>query len=991
VARRERGEENSEEWMSDPHQTNCTLLVEVLAAGRGLRRVRPTHSKASEGVPGHALFFEPAPAVTMESDASGGAAGREPDLMGRTFQITAWTILVAVLAPWIAGNRAAGDPDSAPKPVPGGLLWSLKPLRKPALPEVRETGWPRNPLDRFVLARLEAKGLRPSPEAGRAVLIRRLSFDLLGLPPAPEEIETFVNDGSAGAYSALVERLLASPRYGERWARHWLDLARYTESQGFEYDRLRQNGWHYRDYVIQSFNEDKPYDRFVREQIAGDVLEPVTSAGIIATSFLVCGPWDEAGNSQANQTQRAITREEEMEDLVSVVSQTFLGMTVNCARCHAHKFDPIPQEDYYRMRSVFDGVHHGENPIAPPAELRAQAQRAAALAEEIAGIERQIEELEGAARSRFLQRRKQPTAAERQRPAPLSRWSCEPGAKVSGSLEGELHGGASLAGGRLILDGKDGYLESQPLPRDLAEKTLEVWLSLPTLEQGGGGAITIQSRDGGVFDSIVFAERQPRRWIAGSSGYARTRDLSAPEETARAGELIHLAVVYQKDGTIEVYRNGRPHGEPYRPGSPLQTYRKGDARVLLGMRHTGGARPFLKAEIAEAALYDRPLSAAEVAASFETSRWSVKEEEMVAALSAEERGRREALLPRLERVRAERGGLPAVKVSYCGIRKEPAPARRLNRGDVGSPAEEVAPGALSAVSEPPADFGLPPGAPEAMRRIKLAEWITDPRNPLTARVMVNRIWQYHFGQGIVATPSDFGSSGKGPSHPELLDWLAAAFIEDGFSVKALHRRIVGSAAYRQASSFEESAASVDAEDSLLWRFPPRRLEGEEVRDAMLFASGELNLEMGGPSFRPFEVENHGSDFYILKDRSEPPFNRRTIYRMNVNSGKSPLLDAFDCPDPSVKTPSRRVTTTPLQALALMNNPFVQRQASRLAERTLRECGGDPRPAARSLFRRALGRDPSPEEAEEALSQAREHGMESVAWVLFNSTEFLHVD
>ncbi|MCH2581756.1 MAG: DUF1549 domain-containing protein, partial [Planctomycetes bacterium] len=294
---------------------------------------------------------------------------------------------VGALRAWIA--QGAVWPED---PAGSGRIesdhWSLKPVKKPAPPAVKGADWVRNPIDAFVLARLQEKGLKPSPLADRATLIRRLNFTLLGLPPTPAEVKAFVDDKDPGAYSTLDERLLASPRYGEHWGRHWLDVARYTESQGFEYDRLRNNAWHYRDYVIRSFNSDKPYDRFMMEQVAGDVLKPVMSDGIIATSMLVCGPYDQAGNSQRNQTQRMKTREEEMEDLVSCVTQGFLGMTVNCARCHAHKFDPIPQTDYYRIKSVFDGVFHGERDFGSQAEREARQKKVSALNAKIAELDK---------------------------------------------------------------------------------------------------------------------------------------------------------------------------------------------------------------------------------------------------------------------------------------------------------------------------------------------------------------------------------------------------------------------------------------------------------------------------------------------------------------------------------------------------------------------------------------------------------------------------
>ena len=615
--------------------------------------------------------------------------GRNPDdvMPPKGERLTAEQI--ALLRRWI--DEGADWPDDG-RP-PRSEHWSLQPLKLPAVPALTGVG---TEIDAFVQAKLSAPGMALSPPTDRATLIRRVTFDLTGLPPTPAEIDAFIAEESPRAYETLVERLLASPGYGERWGRHWLDVARYTESQGFEYDRLRDNAWHYRDYVIKSFNDDKPYDRFVREQVAGDVLEPLTDDGLVGPSLLVCGPWDAAGNIQKNAAQKMITREDELEDLISVVGQTFLGLTINCARCHSHKFDPIPQDEYYRIKSVFEGVKHGERPIGP------------------------------------------------------------------------------------------------------------------------------------------------------------------------------------------------------------------------------------------------------------------------------------------------------ASVSYVGTRVQPAPTRRLKRGEVTSPAEVVSPGALSAIVDLDADFGLAADAPEAQRRVKFADWLGDPRNPLPARVMANRVWHWHFGQGIVSSPNDFGASGVRPTHPELLDWLAAKFIESGWSVKALHRLIVNSATYRQSSALNEKAAEGDADNQLLWRFTPRRLEAEAVRDAMLAVSGQLNPAMGGPSFRPFTITEFNAAFYHLVDRAEPEFNRRTVYRANVNSGKDALLDAFDCPDPSVKTPRRGVTTTPLQALELMNNSFVQRQAKCLAERAMTSANDDLNAAIRTAYRLALGRPPSSVEADRAAAAANERGLASVCWALLNSTEFLYV-
>ncbi len=892
------------------------------------------------------------------------------------FQNPAW-LRTAALGVLLSTAPVIAEPETATQTRDH---WSLRPIQRPALPSGG------HPVDAFVRAGLRTKELAPNPPAASRDLIRRLCFDLIGLPPTPEELAAFERDPATDRYEKLVERLLASPRYGERWARHWLDVVRYTESQGFEYDRPRDHAWPYRDYVIASFNADKPYDRFMREQLAGDVLEPVTGEGIVATSLLVSGPWDQAGNGQANAIQRAITREEEMEDLVSVVGQTFLGLTVNCARCHDHKFDPIPAADYYRVKAVFDGVKHGERSIEGAAETKARDERRTRLKRRLAEAQAVVAALE--AEGAKLAAAKRPNAPQAPGPDAFVRWTFN--GVPSTVMPGELKDGAAITDGRLQLPKAGAYFKSAPLPRDIREKTLEAWVSLADLEQGGGAAISLESTGGVPFDAIVFGERQARKWMAGSEGFARTRNLDAPEETAAPGALIHVAAVYSADHRVALYRNGEPYGAPYAAG-PLVTFKAGAAHIALGRRHQGGGRPWLTGALQQAALYDRALSAEEVAASFRAGGFSLPQAEILASLSVAQRATRDEALASMVKARA--GIAEADKpgaVAYAGKREQPAPTKALKRGDVKSPGDVVAPSGLSAVTAVNADLGLAADAPEAQRRLKFADWLADAHNPLPARVMANRVWQFHFGQGLVTTPSDFGVSGAKPSHPELLDWLASEFIASGWSLKSLHRLIVTSATYRQSSEFHADAAAVDADNALLWRFPPRRLEAEAVRDAMLAVSGQLNPQLGGPSYRPFTTTDFNATFYHPVDRAEPEFNRRTVYRMNINSGKEPLLDAFDCPDPSVKTPRRGVTTTPLQALGLMNSSFVQRQAAALAARALQLANNEPTLAVSQAWQLALGRPATGAELQQAKAAARDRGLANVCWVLLNSTEFVYV-
>ncbi len=871
--------------------------------------------------------------------------------------------------------------------------WSLQKLKRPEPPTVKNKDWVRNPIDAFVLAGLESRGLRPTPPADKATLLRRVTFDLIGLPPTPEETDAFLKDDAPDSYEKVVDRLLASPNYGERWARHWLDVARFSESHGFEYDRIRDNAWRYRDYVIQAFNDDKPYPQFVKEQIAGDVLEPVTADGIVATGFLTAGPWDEAGNGSVSTLLKAKIREEELEDILGTVGQTCLGMTVNCARCHDHKFDPIKQTDYYRLKAVFEGVRYGNRPILTPDEMRRRDEEIARTNKHIDEIAGRLAVLEQTGRDKVLHGQAPPMPADGP-PKPIARWTFDVDAKdVIGGLHGTLMGGAVVENGRLKLSGKGAFLQTAPLPREVHEKTLEAWVSPADLTQRGGGVLSVETKGGRFFDAIVYGERVAGRWQAGSDFFHRTKDLEGPAEAAKPGELVHVAVVYAADNTVAVYRDGEPYAPPYTPQgdeATLQTFPAGDAHVLIGLRHTGAGNGFFAGEIAEARLYDRALSAAEVAASFKTGVVKVPIERILDALPPDQREEHDRLAQEVGRLRDSLKTLQAPPSAWCAVSSTPPPTFLLKRGDVEKPGEQVTAGGLSVIQTPSPDFGLAADPPEGKRRLALAEWISDPENPLTARVMVNRLWEHHFGRGIAATPNDFGFNGERPTHPELLDWLASEFIARGWSVKKAQKLIVMSATYRQGAAFSKQAAELDADDRFLWRFAPQRLEGEAVRDAMLAVSGKLNPQVGGPSFRPFTVTTFNSNFYTLTDSAEPDFNRRTVYRINVQSAKSPLLEAFDCPDPSTKTPRRAVTTTPLQALALMNNSFVLRQARSFGERVRKEAGDDPEAQVRRAYRLAFGRPPTKEEAGRAAALVREQGAEIFCWVLLNASEFLYV-
>ncbi|MBM3784729.1 MAG: DUF1553 domain-containing protein [Acidobacteria bacterium] len=688
--------------------------------------------------------------------------------------------------------------------------WSFQPLRTSA----------GHGIDEFVRGTLQAKGIAPSKEADRRTLVRRLTFDLHGLPPTPAQIRAFLDDPAPGAYERLVDRLLAAPQYGERWARHWLDVIHYGESHGYDKDKPRLNAWPYRDYVIQSLNHDKPYALFVKEQIAGDVLYPESAEAKIATGFLAAGPWDFVGHQELKEGtfDKDNTRTLDRDDVVAQVMSTFTSVTAHCARCHDHKFDPIPQKDYYNLQAVFAGIDRADQPFDDDPAV--YSRRRALLA-----------------RKREVQRRLQP-----------------------------------------LLD----QVERASNPEIVA--------------------LDISIQDASLLITHMGTPKTP----------------AEAEEKARL-EARRIADRKRREEIVN---------------------------TLIGAEVFAGTDR-IKAEMA-------PIDA---------------------ALAA----------------------LPAPRLVYAGANffqragnfrppLEPRPVHVLARGNVRAAGEPAQAGALSVLRLP---FSASDGASEGARRGSLAEWITHRENVLTWRSVVNRVWQYHFGTGLVESSNDFGRMGAKPSHPELLDWLALWFRDEARgSLKQLHRLIVTSATYRQSSAHREEAAKIDADNKLLWRMNRMRVDAEAVRDAMLLAAGKLDPAMGGPSVRMFLFKDDHSPVYDYAGFApdSPGAYRRSIYRFIVRSVPDPFMDRLDCPDPSILTPKRSTTITAIQALALWNNAFVLRMAEHFAERVQ----GAPQPIELAYWH-ALGRPPSPGEANRHAAYVREHGLANFARVLFNANEFLFVD
>jgi hypothetical protein len=892
----------------------------------------------------------------------------------------------AILKAWIASGAAWGadpiDPFRVTTSKRAGYdWWALQPVKRQLPPTVKDKAWPRNPIDHFILAKLEAEGLTPSPEAASRTLVRRLHFDMTGLPPATKDLD---DDPKA-----VVDRLLASPHYGERWARHWLDVVRFGESHGFEHDELRKNAWPYRDWVIDAFNKDMPFNEFARLQIAGDAFSKDDPSALVATGFLVAGGYDSVGQGQQSAAMKAVVRQDELEDIVGAIGQTYLGLTVQCARCHDHKFDPVRTEEYYRLTAAVAGVRHGERDVTTPAARLAfeKKQREAQVA--IAAMQAELAVLEKPFRAKALADRKKGAGRDPVKlPNAVARWDFTKGGKDEvGGLEVKLHDGAKLGPDGLLLPGGKSYASTPPIAKATRARTLVATVKLSDITQRGGAAISLQTPDGATFDAIVFGEREPGRWIAGSNFFVRTQDFGGPAETET--KPVHVAITYHADGTIAAYRNGAVYGKPYKVKAQ-QAFEANQAMLLFGLRHApaGGAK-HLAGTLLRAELYDRALTPEEVAASAGIASDYVTEEELARHLDAETKAKRAGLLARIAGAIANQPTPPTGK-AYAVAPRTPDKTHLLIRGNPAQLGASLSPGGVASLKLP-ADFGADT-ASDAERRVKLAEWITDAKNPLFARVAVNRLWHYHFGAGLVDTPSDFGFNGGRPSHPELLDWLADEFVRSGYCVKQVHRLIVDSATYRQSSRFRADAAKLDAGNRWLWRKSPSRLEAEALRDSILAVAGELNLQRGGPGYQDFKLTIRGATHYYNPIESDDKsLYRRSIYRTWARSGRNGLLDAHDCPDPSTVAPRRALTTTPLQALALMNNAFVLRMSDRFADRLRREAGADAEMQIVRAIELAYGRRATKDEIARLRPLVAEHGLPVFCRAIFNSNEFVYVD
>ena len=875
----------------------------------------------------------------------------------------------------------------------GQVWWSAQPLRRPAVPVSNPQAGPvrQNPIDAFIRSKLADKRLSPSPEADRRTLIRRLSFDLHGLPPDPADIDEFVADTHSCAYERLVDRLLASPRYGERWARHWLDVVHYGDTHGYDKDKLRPNAWPYRDYVIRSLNEDKPYDRFVLEQIAGDVLWPDTVDGITGTGFIAAGPWDFIGHAEVPESKidGKIARNLDRDDMVTTTMNTFCSLTVQCARCHNHKFDPVTQTDYYRLQAVFAALDRADRMFDANPAIGQQRQKLLAEQQRLKGDEQRL-------------------AAEVAR-------LCGPELK---DLDQKIAAAQqAVAGQRRPEYGYHSAIEAT------ADKPKWVQVDL-------GREVPIRKLSYvGCWDDFNN--------IGAGFGFPVRFKIEAANDADLAQNVVVLV-----DQTAANLPN---------PGTTLQQadVQNVTARFVrfTATRLAPRQNDFIFA-LAELSIFDaegKNLALGATVTALDSieapNRWAKKN--LVDGIFTGQSGgdinalreQRATLLTKkvsqavrddvlrtetaLAEVARQMGSLPAAQYVYAGMvyngggtfagtgptGGKPRPIRILKRGDVTTPGDEVGPGIVPLQPGETGEFPLPADHNEGARRVALAKWIVDDNHPLAWRSIANRIWLHHLGRGIVDSPNDFGRMGQLPTHPELLDWLASEIRGDSHrgsgqfrTLKQLHRLITTSAAYRQTSEITavetaESPQSVDSTNSLYWRANRRKLDAESLRDSMLLVAGKLDDRMGGPAFQDFVIEKpeHSPHYqYHLHDAEDPRSHRRSIYRFLVRSQTQPFMTTLDCADPSMIVEKRNETVTALQALALLNNKLVLSMSRHMAAR-VEASSSDGGMRIEAAFRLALGRRPTPDERAALVQYSHDHGFSQACRVILNLNEFAFVD
>ena len=827
--------------------------------------------------------------------------------------------------------------------------WAFVPPQRPAIPTINADQWSRSPIDRFILAELHQRKLTPGPRATKSRLLRRASLDLLGLPPTRAEVETFLKDQQPGAWSRVIDRLLASPRYGERWGRHWLDLARYADSNGFEFDFVRPHAWHYRDYVIDSFNADKPYNDFVREQIAGDEINRDNFASWVATGFCRNGP------TVGNQTLEK-NRYEEFHDIISVTSEVFLGLTLGCARCHDHKYDPIPQRDYYSMLAIFHTSNKREKLIGSKQDQQDNSR----LSKEIRERREQLRKLTN-------------------QPAP-GKWRLADETlvqEVTGNNIRTVLGEADWQDYSLEVEVKKTSGTTEPFNFNAG-----IYLGIRAQDFGNGFLLHLGASDN--------REHEILREVNGS--FVRLAPRVAG--TITTGEWYRLKFSVS-EGRLQAWLNQRLLFDIKDQNFPTGKLSFGNwlcQTEWRKLRVTASDGTILQAGFPKLQATNFP-----AASNVPFTRDSLNHDIKV----------REEQLARLPIAMAITDEASKAKVTHLH-----------QRGDYRQKGEVVGPGVPSALVERPLPF---PAAAEGQattgRRTILANWLVDRQNPLAARVMVNRIWQVHFGVGLIDTSSNCGLTGMNPSHPELLDWLAVEFMENGWSIKHLHQLIMKSAVYCQVSNSRDPQMAAnrasDRHGHYLSRFPIRRHEAEVIRDRILWASGALNLQMHGPGIMP---RIHPGVLATSTTRKWPVIEtenfshwRRSAYIFIRRSVMLPLLESFDAPVTTQSCDRRIATTVPTQALQMMNDRFTNEQARLMAADIFRVTPRETAKQVAAVYWRALARAPTNQELGDCQAflkemnsyhqkrgsdnpeQRHQLSLADLCHVMFNLNEFVYQD
>ncbi|MBT4691804.1 MAG: DUF1553 domain-containing protein [Planctomycetaceae bacterium] len=751
---------------------------------------------------------------------------------------------------------------------------------------------------------LKQQGLKPSPAASPVELLRRLRLVEHGLPPTKAQIVRFKHSKD---YSSLVDEILSSEHYGERWARHWLDLVRFGETAGFEMNRERVNAWPYRDYVIESLNSDKPYDQFVLEQLAGDALDAPR-----ATGFLVAGPNDMVKSQ--DPVFRKLQRQDELADMINTTGTTFLGLTLGCARCHSHKFDPISQKDYYSLQAVFAGVNHAERELPATVDLQSRRHE---IAEQIESIDETLSRyvvtpvLRDAVNAKFNEERFAATRTLFVRFTVLR-----------------------STGGEPCIDELSVFSKS----KNVSLSNLGVKATASTEYPNNPKHKIAHINDGLVGN--------PHSWISAenSAGWIQL-EFSEPVDIDR------IQWARDREGTFR---------------DRLAIEYKIEIALQPGQWTTVATHQ-------DRLPYD--VNAAATVVNYDFSK-----------VTASKRSLLEESVVQLHSLRQQMTYLSKSQVVYAGTFTMPPAIFRLYRGDPLAPREQMKPDAIEILGS----LGLASDAPEKQRREHLGKWIVAPENPLTARVIVNRIWQHCFGIGIVDTPSDFGAAGTLPTHPDLLDYLACELRENEWSLKHIHRLILESSTFRQASTPRAMPLKKDGDSRYLWRFPPRRLEAEAIRDSILAVSGALSLRRGGPGFSGFEVEMENVRHYFPIEQYGPEHWRRMIYQTKVRQEQDGVFGVFDCPDASQVVAKRSRSTTPLQALNLLNSKFVIQQAQIMSKRLLVEAPESTVGQVRAAYIYFYARKPTAAEVKDCKGFVEQYGLAALCRVLFNSNEFLFV-